>query len=132
MQRGSSFTIQRITDEAGNTKWSGPVFSTISNIGIGLTAGELLGVIIAEQNEPCFMRCSQHRLFIAAGYDALDTIVILGNTATVDKLKKGEALYGLDLDLIVGRESALVQSDNDWTETETAVRLTSLPLLCLL
>jgi lipid-binding SYLF domain-containing protein len=92
VQRGSSFTIQRITDEAGNTTWSGPVFSTISNIGIGLTAG----------------------------YDALDTIVILGNAATVDKLKTGEAKYGLDLDLIVGRESALVQSDNDWTEAETA------------
>lgn len=58
---------------------------------------------------------------MSAGFDALDTIVILGNQNTVDKLKKGDAKFGMDIDLIVGKDSSLAQTDSSWTETETAV-----------
>ena len=58
---------------------------------------------------------------MAAGFDALDTVVVLGNQTTVEKLKKGEPKFGVDIDLIVGRESALAQTDSNWTESETAV-----------
>lgn len=58
---------------------------------------------------------------LGAGFDALDTIVILGNQTTVDKLKKGDAKFGMDIDLIVGKDSSLAQTDSSWTEAETAV-----------
>lgn len=58
---------------------------------------------------------------LLAGFDALDTIVILGNQTTIDKLKKGDAKFGMDIDLIVGKDSSLAQTDSSWTETETAV-----------
>ena len=64
---------------------------------------------------------------LLAGYDSLETIVILGNQTTVDKLKKGDSKFGVDIDLIVGKDSALAQTDSNWTEAETAVR----PLTCL-
>lgn len=57
----------------------------------------------------------------AAGFDSLETVVVLGNQMTVDKLKSADAKFGVDIDLIVGRDSALAQTDNNWTETETAV-----------
>ena len=53
--------------------------------------------------------------------------MILGNQTTVDKLKKGDSKFGVDIDLIVGRDSALAQTDSNWTEAETAVG----PLDCL-
>ena len=59
---------------------------------------------------------------LLAGYDSLETVVILGNQTTVDKLKKGDSKFGVDIDLIVGRDSALAQTDSNWTEAETAVR----------
>lgn len=58
---------------------------------------------------------------VQAGFDALDTIVILGNQATVDKLKKNDSKFGMDIDLIVGKDSSLSQTDSSWTEAETAV-----------
>jgi lipid-binding SYLF domain-containing protein len=93
VELGHSFVIQRLDpDEKGNTQWSGPCFGTISNVGLGITAG----------------------------YDSLSTIVILGNQTTVDKLKKGESKFGVDIDLIAGKESSLAQTDSNWTEAETA------------
>lgn len=93
VELGHSFVIQRLgADERGNSQWSGPCFGTISNVGLGLTAG----------------------------YDALSTIVILGNQMTVDKLKKSDSKFGVDIDLIAGKESSLSQTDSNWTEAETA------------
>lgn len=57
------------------------------------------------------------------GYDALSTIVILGNQTTVDKLKKSDSKFGVDIDLIAGKESSLSQTDSNWTEAETAVSM---------
>ena len=62
-----------------------------------------------------------HCMPSSAGFDALDSVVILGNQATVDKLKKGDAKFGMDIDLIVGKDSSLAQTDSSWTEAETAV-----------
>lgn len=60
-------------------------------------------------------------LNVCTGFDALDSVVILGNQATVDKLKKGDAKFGMDIDIIVGKDSSLAQTDSSWTEAETAV-----------
>jgi len=93
VELGHSFVIQRLEpDERGHAQWSGPCFGTISNVGLGITAG----------------------------YDALSTIVILGNQTTVDKLKKSDSKFGVDIDLIAGKESSLSQTDSNWTEAETA------------
>lgn len=41
VELGQSFVIQRLgTDAKGNPLWSGPCFGTISNVGVGVTAGE--------------------------------------------------------------------------------------------
>lgn len=40
VERGHSFVIQRLEPGAdGRPRWSGPCFGTISNFGLGLTAG---------------------------------------------------------------------------------------------
>ena len=40
VERGHSFVIQRLeADASGRTQWSGPCFGSISNFGLGLTAG---------------------------------------------------------------------------------------------
>ena len=38
----------------------------------------------------------------------------------MDEAKRGEALWGLDLDLVAGRDSAIVQSNPEWSEAEAA------------
>jgi hypothetical protein len=42
---------------------------------------------------------------------------------TVDKLKKSDSKFGVDIDLIAGKESSLSQTDSNWTEAETAASL---------
>ena len=40
VELGHSFVIQRLGNDAqGNPMWSGPCFGTISNVGVGVTAG---------------------------------------------------------------------------------------------
>ena len=40
VELGHSFVIQRLgSDSQGNALWSGPCFGTISNVGVGVTAG---------------------------------------------------------------------------------------------
>lgn len=40
LERGHSFVIQRLEpDASGKPRWSGPCFGSISNFGVGLTAG---------------------------------------------------------------------------------------------
>ena len=56
-----------------------------------------------------------------AGFDALDTVIILSNQKTVDRLKKANPNYGVDINLIMGKDSALAQSEDNWTEDQTAV-----------
>ncbi len=51
----------------------------------------------------------------------MDTIVILSNEKTVDKLKKATSKFGVDFDLIVGKDTALQQTDGNWTEDQAAV-----------
>lgn len=58
---------------------------------------------------------------LCAGFDALDTVIVLSNQKTVDKLKKASPSYGVDINLIMGKDSALAQSDDNWTEDQTAV-----------
>jgi len=41
VELGHSFVIQRLEpDERGHAQWSGPCFGTISNVGLGITAGK--------------------------------------------------------------------------------------------
>lgn len=47
----------------------------------------------------------------------METVLILGNEATVDKFRKGGATFGLELDLVVGSESAITQSETDTRKT---------------
>lgn len=41
VELGQSFVIQRLGNDAeGRPMWSGPCFGTISNVGLGVTAGK--------------------------------------------------------------------------------------------
>ena len=51
----------------------------------------------------------------AAGYDDVKTVVVLGSDAAVHKAQS-KFLLGADLDLIVGKSSAVVQSDVSETQ----------------
>lgn len=43
VELGNSFVIQRLGNDAqGKALWSGPCFGTISNVGVGVTAGAVL------------------------------------------------------------------------------------------
>ena len=51
----------------------------------------------------------------AAGYDDVKTVVVLGSHSAVHKAQS-KFLLGADLDLIVGKSSAVVQSDVSETQ----------------
>ena len=51
----------------------------------------------------------------AAGYDDVKTVVVLGSDPAVHKAQS-KFLLGADLDLIVGKDSAVVQSDVSETQ----------------
>lgn len=51
----------------------------------------------------------------AAGYDDVKTVVVLGSDSAVHKAQS-KFLLGADLDLIVGKSSAVVQSDVSETQ----------------
>ena len=51
----------------------------------------------------------------AAGYDDVKTVVVLGGDPAVHKAQS-KFLLGVDLDLIVGKDSAVVQSDVSETQ----------------
>lgn len=51
----------------------------------------------------------------AAGYDDIKTVVVLGSDSAVHKAQS-KVLLGADLDLIVGKNSAVVQSDVSETQ----------------
>lgn len=83
LTRGLGFTIRKLGKLNGVTQWSAPCFLRVNNIGVGATLG----------------------------YDDLQTVVILGTEEVLDKHKGGRNLFGIDFDMIVGRDSAVVQSD---------------------
>lgn len=78
------------------------------------------------ENESMHFLGEQHCF---AGYDVLDSVIILSNQKTVDKLKKAGPNYGVDINLIVGKDTALAQTDDTWTEEQTAVSHYLLPIL---
>ena len=53
--------------------------------------------------------------FIVAGYDDVKTVVVLGSDAALHKAQR-KNLVGADLDLIVGKDSTVVQSDVSETQ----------------
>lgn len=57
--------------------------------------------------EPCL---------IVTGYDDVKTIVVLGSDAALRKAQGTRSLVGADLDVIVGKDSAVVQSDVSQTQ----------------
>lgn len=84
---GSAFTIRKLGKQDGKTQWSAPCFSQMHQIGFGLTVG----------------------------YDDVKTVVVLGSDPAVHKAQS-KFLLGADLDLIVGKDSAVVQSDVSETQ----------------
>lgn len=79
---GSAFTIRKLGKTDGITQWSAPCFLQMHQVGVGLTVG----------------------------YDDVKTVVVLGSDAAVHKAQ-ARSLIGADLDIIVGKDSAVVQSD---------------------
>lgn len=63
----------------------------------------------------CFILSAETCLNIA-GYDDVKTIVILGSDAALRKVQGSRSLLGADLDVIVGKGSAVVQSDVSQTQ----------------
>lgn len=53
---------------------------------------------------------------ISSGYDDVKTIVVLGSEAALHKALENRPLIGADLDVIVGKDSAVVQSDVSETQ----------------
>ncbi|DBA70508.1 TPA: hypothetical protein ACH3X2_011909 [Trebouxia sp. C0005] len=84
---GSAFTIRKLGKQDGTTQWSAPCFLQMHQIGLGLTVG----------------------------YDDVKTVVVLGGDPAVHKAQS-KFLLGVDLDLIVGKDSAVVQSDVSETQ----------------
>ncbi|KAL3149275.1 hypothetical protein ABBQ32_002092 [Trebouxia sp. C0010 RCD-2024] len=85
---GSAFTIRKLGKQDGATQWSAPCFLQMHQIGLGLTVG----------------------------YDDVKTIVVLGSDAALRKAQGTRSLVGADLDVIVGKDSAVVQSDVSQTQ----------------
>lgn len=86
VSRGRGFTIQRLDDASSKTpSWSGPCFVNVTDLGIGLTVG----------------------------YNQIATVVILGNQAAVDKVKKNEPTFMVDGSLILGKDSAITGTRED-------------------
>lgn len=52
----------------------------------------------------------------ATGYDDVKTIVVLGSEAALQKAQGTRSLIGADLDVIIGKDSAVVQSDVSETQ----------------
>ena len=52
----------------------------------------------------------------SVGYDDVKTIVVLGSESALQKAKGNRSLVGADLDVIVGKDSAVVQSDVSETQ----------------
>ena len=54
---------------------------------------------------------SAETCFNIAGYDDVKTVVVLGTDRALRKAQGSRTLLGADLDVIVGKDSAVVQSD---------------------
>lgn len=85
---GSAFTIRKLGKQDGATQWSAPCFLQMQQFGLGLTAG----------------------------YDDVKTIVVLGSDAALHKAQGSRSLFGADLDVIVGNNTPVVQSDVSETQ----------------
>lgn len=83
--RGRAFTIARLGKTAGISSWSGPAYATCHAAGLGLTMG----------------------------YDTVSTVTVLGTPAAVRSAAAAGPRGGLELDVIVGRDKAVLQTEVD-------------------
>ena len=93
-------------------------------VGLGLTVGKTLACkssnvllpAIAQATNLCMESgCSESSLR-AAGFDEVKTIVVLGSDTALRKAQGTRSLIGADLDVIVGKDSTMVQSDVSETQ----------------
>ena len=54
-----------------------------------------------------FARKLSHNMSCVAGFNEITSVIVLGNQASVDKLRRTESTAGFDGSLIVGRNSAI-------------------------
>lgn len=59
----------------------------------------------------CFVAPSAETCINIVGYDDVKTVVVLGTDAALRRAQGSRTLLGADLDVIVGKDSAVVQSD---------------------
>ena len=62
------------------------------------------------------LKCMLETCVHAAGYDDVKTIVVLGSDAALHKAQGSRSLFGADLDVIVGNNTPVVQSDVSETQ----------------
>ena len=58
----------------------------------------------------------RHAYMLVAGYDDVKTVVVLGSDVALRKAQGTRSLLGADFDVIVGKDSAVVQSDVSQTQ----------------
>ena len=58
----------------------------------------------------------RHACLTVAGYDDVKTVVVLGSDVALRKAQGARSLLGADFDVIVGKDSAVVQSDVSQTQ----------------
>jgi lipid-binding SYLF domain-containing protein len=83
--RGRAFTVARLGKTAGVSAWSGPAYSTCHAAGLGLTVG----------------------------FDTLSTVTVLGTPDAVRAASQPGPRGGIELDLIAGKNKAVLQTEVD-------------------
>lgn len=83
--RGRAFTVARLGKTAGVSAWSGPAYATCHAAGIGLTAG----------------------------FDRVGTVTVLGSQEALRAAAVPGPRGGIELDLIAGRDRAVLQTEVD-------------------